>query len=94
MFIKLHRNRMTTNQIREKCILTVKHNLVRFNSQEGRVETVLFLVSTIRKSGYYKQNKYKKALKGGKKKADKLGTLGMGNDVVMDFLFASSVSDL
>ena len=50
--------------------MTVKHNLVRFNSQEGRVDTVLFLVSTIRKSGYYKQNKYKKALKGGKKKAD------------------------
>lgn len=86
---------MTTNQIREKFILTVKHNLVMFNSQEGRVDTVLFfLLSTIRKSGYYKQNKYKKILKGGKKKADKLGTSGMRNDAVMDFLFASSVPDL
>lgn len=86
---------MTTDQIREKCILTVKHNLVMFNSQEGRVDAVLFfLLSTIRKSRYYKQNKYKKALKGIKKKADKLGTLGMRNDVVMDFLFALSVPDL
>ena len=30
----------------------------------------------------------------GKKKADKLGTSGMRNDAVMDFLFASSVPDL
>ena len=86
---------MTTNQIREKCTLPVKHNLVMSNSQEGRGDTVLFfLLSTIRKSGYYKQNKCKEILEGGKKKADKLGTSGMRNDAVMDFLFASSVPDL
>lgn len=78
---------MTTNQIREKCTLTVKHNLVMPNSQEGRVRySSVLLLSTVRKSGYYKQNKCKEILEGGKKKADKLGTSGMRNNAVMDFL--------